>query len=83
MAGSCGLRMSRGPESQLKLTADLQHKTGDFWLAYAFFEDVPEVVQGCLRAQFRVDSRGIVTHVAADLRLEGEDGPLVWFERVR
>ena len=74
--------MSRGPESQLRLTGNLEHKTGDFWLAYAFFEEVPEVTQGCLRVQFRVDSRGMVTHAAADLRLEGEDGPLVWYERV-
>lgn len=81
-AGPCRLRMSRGPESQLSLAGNLEHKTGDFWLALAFFEHVPEVIQGCIRVQFRVDSRGIVTHVGADLRMEGEDGPLVWFERV-
>lgn len=82
-ASSCRLRMARGPESQLHLAGDLEHKTGDFWIALVFFEEVPEITQGCLRVQFRVDSRGVVTHAGADLRLEGEDGPLVWFERVQ
>lgn len=81
--GPCGLRMSKGPESELSLAGDLEHKTGDFWLALAFFEDVPEIIQGCIRVQFRVDARGVVSHVAADLRMEGEDGPLIWFERVQ
>ncbi|KAJ0120161.1 hypothetical protein J7T55_001017 [Diaporthe amygdali] len=80
--GSCRLRMSRGRESQFRVAGNLEHKTGDFWLTYGFLEEVPEVIQACLRVQFKVDSRGIVTHIAVDLRLEGEDSPLVWFERV-
>lgn len=80
-AGSCRLRMSRDhPE---RVAGYLEHKTGDFWLTFAFDEDVPEVIQACIRVQFQVDSSGIVMHIGADLRLEGEDGPLVWFERVQ
>lgn len=80
-AGSCRLRMSRDhPE---RVAGYLEHKTGDFWLTFGFDEEVPEVIQACVRVQFQVDSSGIVTHIGVDLRLEGDDGPLVWFERVQ
>lgn len=81
-AESRRLRLSRGRESQLQLTGNLEHKTGDFWLVFVALEDVPEIVQACLRVRFQVDPRGIVSHIAVDMRLEGEDGPLVEFERV-
>lgn len=81
--GSCRLRVSRSPESQERLGGYLEHKTGDFWLTFVFDEEVPELIQACLRVQFRVDPKGIVTHIAVDMRMEGEDGPLVWFERVQ
>lgn len=74
--------MSRGPESPERFAGYLEHKTGDFWLTFVFDEAVPEVIQACLRVQFRVDQHGVVTDIAADMRMEGEDGPLVWFERV-
>lgn len=80
-AGSCRLRMSR--EHPERVAGYLEHKTGDFWLTFGFDEDVPEFIQACFRVQFRVDSSGIVTHIAVDMRQEGEDGPLVWFERVQ
>jgi hypothetical protein len=81
--GPCRLRLSRGPGAQVKLAGDLEHKSGDFWLVFAVLEEVPQVVQACVRVQFRVDARGIVTHVAVDMRMEGEDGPLVEFKRIR
>lgn len=82
-AESCRLRLSRGRESQLQLTGNLEHKTGDFWLVFVVLEDVPEIVQACLRVRFKVDPRGTVTHIAVDMRLEGEDGPLVEFKRLQ
>lgn len=66
----------------MNLSGYLEHQTSDFWLFYPFFDDIAEVIFSCLRAQFRVDSRGIVSHVSVDVRLEGEDGPLVEFERL-
>ncbi|POS75331.1 hypothetical protein DHEL01_v206283 [Diaporthe helianthi] len=78
---NCRLRLSRGPESQVKLTGNLEHQTSDFWIYYAVFDEVPEKIFACLRAQFHVDSRGVVSHIAVDVRLEGEEGPLVEFER--
>lgn len=78
----CGLVVARGPETQIQFRATLEHKTGDFWLAYAFLEETPDVLQGCFRTEFRLDARGIVTHVGIDLRIEEADAPLVWFQRV-
>lgn len=78
----CGLVLSRGPEAQEQFGTSLEHKTGDFWLGYMFLEETPDVVQGCFRTEFRVDARGIVTHVGIDLRIEEVGAPLVWFERV-
>lgn len=75
--------MSRGPESPERFAGYLEHKTGDFWLTFVFDEYLPEVIYACLRVQFQADPRGVVTHIAVDLRMEGEDGPLVWFERVQ
>ncbi|KAG8168676.1 hypothetical protein KVR01_001425 [Diaporthe batatas] len=80
-SGHCKLRLSRSPQAQVKLTGNLEHQTSDFWLLYAVFEEVPDLIFFCLRAQFHVDSRGVVSHIAVDVRLEGEDGPLVEFER--
>lgn len=67
----------------MKLTGNLEHKTGDFWLVSVVLEDVPEILQACLRVQFHVDPRGIATHIAVDVRSEGEHGPLVEFERIQ
>lgn len=81
--GNCSLRLSRGPNAQAKFTGNLEHQTSDFWLFYAVLDDIPDVIFACLRAQFHVNSRGVVSHVAVDMRLEGEDGPLVEFERFK
>lgn len=77
----CQLVLARGPESQEQLGGNLEHKTGDFWLTYLFFPEIPDVVQGCSRTQFRVDSSGSVTHIGIDLRMEEDNAPLVWFEK--
>lgn len=75
----CGLRLANGPDSQAQISVNLKHVTGDFWLALsdALFEGI------CARAQFRVDVSGSVTSIGVDLRMEEEDTPLVWFERVK
>lgn len=77
----CPLVLARGPESQVQLGGNLVHKTGDFWLTYPFLPEIPDVAQGCVRTQFRVDPSGSVTHIGIDLRIEEDNAPLVWFER--
>ncbi|KUI56636.1 D-aminopeptidase [Cytospora mali] len=56
--------------------------TGDFWISWLSIEEIPDTGLGCLRTQFIVDAGGFVTQMGVDLRMEGEDVPLVWFERV-
>lgn len=63
------------------MVAKLEHKTGEFWLAHVSQEEIPDVVLGCARTEFRVDAQGRVSHIGVDLRLEEDDTPLVWFER--
>ncbi|KAF6824029.1 penicillin-binding protein [Colletotrichum musicola] len=72
----------------------LAPKSGDYWVARDYTEvgglkevETPSI---CMRAEFKVGVGGEVTHFGLDVRLEGllngaldgEDGPLVWFERV-
>lgn len=78
----CQLRLKRGPESQSQVYGDLAHVTGDFWLAYislGFFN----VTQACLRTEFRMDTSGTVAAIGIDVRFEGENIPLVWFDKVK
>lgn len=77
----CRLVFARGPESQVQLGGNLRHVSGDFWLAYLFFPETPDMVQGCVRTEFRVDAGGSVTHIGVDMRVEESHAPLVWFER--
>lgn len=77
----CQLRLARGPESQVPFHGKLSHKTGDYWLSY-LYEDWFDMVQDCVRTQFRVDASGTVNSIGIDIRMEGESIPLVWFDRV-
>lgn len=77
----CRLVLERGPESQMQMGGNLEHVSGDFWLAYLFLPETPDLIQGCVRTEFRVDAGGDVTHIGIDLRLEESHPPLVWFER--
>jgi hypothetical protein len=67
----------------IPLHANLTHVSGDYWLARAIMEShnlhEPDVV---LRAEFQVDAAGVVSKFGADLRLETEQTPLIWFDRV-
>lgn len=65
----------------MPLRGNLEHVSGDFWLADVFLPEMPDVVQDCVRMEFRVDAGGSVTHVGVELRREEGHAPLVWFER--
>lgn len=65
-----------------QMATRLEHKTGDFWLGFWSFPETPEVIEVCIRAQFHVAASGVVSRLGLDMRMEGEDVPLVWFERV-
>ncbi|KAK4454862.1 D-aminopeptidase [Podospora aff. communis PSN243] len=66
---------------------DFEHVTGDYWVAWLFVDDYAPPGSGlakrpqlCLRAQFRTGPEGTVEAFGADFRVEGENGPLVWYE---
>jgi hypothetical protein len=72
-----------------------EHTTGDFWVAWLYVdqyvpkpkkkEDKAPVVRPTIgfRAQFEVGSEGVPVKFGGDFRDEGEDGLLVWYERVQ
>lgn len=78
----CHIRAKRGPHMQGQFDLVLEHKTGNFWVAWLSLGVAPDEIQGCLAVQFRVDASGVVQHIGADMGLESENVPLVWFERV-
>lgn len=78
----CRLVATREPKREAQLVTTLKHATGDFWLGYAALPETPDKVEMCLRAQFEVDVSGVVAQIGLDMRQEGKDVPLVWFERV-
>ncbi|OLN87552.1 Protein flp [Colletotrichum chlorophyti] len=64
----------------------LTHRSGDYWAGRGFVggkkaRDV-DIPSFCVPAEFKIDIRGVVTHLGVGVRLEGDDGPLVWFKRV-
>jgi len=86
-----GCILTIGPSSPvesagLAFRALFEHVSGNYWLAWAYIEQMMEAGQkrpaACLRAEFRVDERGVVNEFALDMRMEEMDGPLVWFSRV-
>lgn len=90
--GPCRLRIRMGQRLQgLSIAVRLEHMSGEHWLGRLIAEDledrVPEgatddgVALECLPVQFRVDARGVASHLGIDTR-QGEDIPTVWFERV-
>ena len=78
----CQLQTKRQHAIQGQFVGKLQHQTGEFWVTRVYLPELPDEVQACLRTQFEIDATGVVSHVGVDLRLEEEDAPLVWFERV-
>ncbi|KAJ3538949.1 hypothetical protein NM208_g4241 [Fusarium decemcellulare] len=61
----------------------LEHKSGDYWVGWLFDDDLASVKRpkDCYRVQFRVDEAGRSGWFGIDIRMEGEDVALVWFER--
>lgn len=78
----CQLQMKRQQGIQAQFKGDLEHRTGNFWLTRAYLKEIPDEVQACLRTQFEIDVTGVVSHIGVELRLDEEDAPLVWFERL-
>lgn len=78
----CGLQIRSGPDTQWDLLGNLTHITGNFWLAYAYIREIEDEAYACVRTQFRLDASGNVTAIGVDVRMEEEDTPLVWYERV-
>ncbi|KAI0121106.1 penicillin-binding protein [Xylariales sp. AK1849] len=77
--------IARSPEDgPFSFYADLEHQTGDYWVGWLHQEQLqdPETKLGCMKVQFFVDEKGIVSRLGIDARQEGADGPLVWFDRV-
>ncbi|KAK6221273.1 penicillin-binding [Colletotrichum tabaci] len=85
----CGLRvLGVGGEgfAYLQPTVYLEPMSGNYWLGRGYVGgDVAKEVgvpSFCVPVEFRVDVHGTVTHLGIGVRLEGDDGPLTWFERV-
>ncbi|TDZ48393.1 Penicillin-binding protein 4 [Colletotrichum trifolii] len=70
----------------LKLMVYLAPKSGNYWVGRAYIEagDVRQVdtPAWCMRAEFEIDVSGGVKRFRLDVRLEGDNVPLVWFDRV-
>ncbi|KAJ4191195.1 hypothetical protein NW767_010989 [Fusarium falciforme] len=68
-----------------QVSYQLEHKSGDYWVGWLFNDDFASVrrPRECYRAQFRVDETGRSYSFGLDIRMEGEDVPLIWFERQR
>ena len=85
----CLLRGSGPMEFEGKsFHVDFEHATADYWVAWLFVDAFAPSGSGltkrpqlCLRAQFRVGADGGVEAFGADFRQEGEEGPLVWYEK--
>lgn len=76
------LYLWRSPEAADQLLGRLEHKTAEYWLTYLSVLGLPEAVKYCARTEFRVGVDGQVTSVGVNVRMETEDSPLVWFERL-
>jgi Domain of unknown function (DUF3471) len=62
---------------------ELEHVSGDYWIGWAFmdvYKNYHRPLAG-VRLQFRVGPSGLVRRMGVDVRLEGEDVPLTWFDR--
>jgi Domain of unknown function (DUF3471) len=67
----------------MDMELQLQHMSGDYWVGWAFMEMYRHYYRptNCLRVQFAVDATGTVSRVGIDVRFEGDEIPLVWFDR--
>ncbi|KAH7018533.1 beta-lactamase/transpeptidase-like protein [Microdochium trichocladiopsis] len=80
---TCKLLLSRRDDAYPHVLVDLEHQSGEYWLGwlrYGEWQD-PQNPLTCVRAEFHIGSDGEVAQLGIDLRLEGEDKPLVWYQR--
>lgn len=66
-----------------QVSYQLEHKSGDLWLGWFFNDDYATMRRpvDCFRAEFRMDASGQPSAIGLDIRMEGEDVPITWFER--
>jgi hypothetical protein len=81
--GHCRLQVKTADNAETPLYVNLEHKTGNYWLGWGHIVGVDiDMPVTCSRIQFRVDDKGTVSHLGVDIRMEGDDAPLVWFKHV-
>lgn len=58
--------------------------TGNQWMAWLFIDDYETVTgpTGCYRAQIIQGFGGKPDMLGLDIRIEGDDLPLIWFKKV-
>lgn len=80
----CNIKLTRRDDAYPHVNVDLVHHSGEYWLGWVWYGEWqdPENPLTCVRAEFRVGSAGEVARFGIDFRLEGVDGPLVWYDRV-
>ncbi|KAK8016634.1 beta-lactamase/transpeptidase-like protein [Apiospora rasikravindrae] len=80
----CHLEAHLEDTSIFKFVFMLEHVSGDYWVGWVHVKGVtdPDEPMAAVRAQFRLNARGVVSEVGIDLRLEeGDEVPLTWFTR--
>lgn len=67
-----------------RISYRLEHKSGDSWVGWLFVDDFETVQrpQDCFRVELGLDSTGKPSLLGLDVRMEGEEQPLVWFEKL-
>lgn len=80
----CRLVIERSELFGKRVSFQLQHVSGDKWLAWLFVDDYATINRptGCYRAQLWVGSDGKPGMIGLDIVMEGNDVPLIWFKRV-
>ncbi|KAF7561463.1 hypothetical protein G7046_g2680 [Stylonectria norvegica] len=79
----CRLVVMKTSNFGKQVSYQLQHVSGDFWIGWFFNDDYATVRRPteCYRVEFRIDNAGRASSMGLDIRMEGDDVPLTWFER--
>lgn len=77
------LRVRKGNTFGNPITYRLQHVSGRSWIAWLYMDDYAYMKHpsACYRAEFELDEQGRPAKFGIDMRDEGTEIPLVWFER--
>lgn len=83
-SNKCRLVIERAEMFGKRVSFQLQHVSGDKWLAWLFVDDYATINRptGCYRAQVWFGSDGKPEMIGLDIVMQGEDVPLIWFKRV-